>query len=543
MNKKIISHLFYLIIISLIVLLACENFIYSNNFGELTFRSIDDLAFQITLKRVHLLIEQQNFIQLLNINDYGYGWIYWIFTSVATYPLYLLNKYHSIAWPLIVAPRQLSLLFSCLTLLYLYKLFKLLDFDDLTASTALLCYSLLPTFGYFSLRFGTVSAVTFFSLLSFYFAFLQYKSRESQNYKSLIALSIAGAIKLNGLFIAPLIGLLLSIRELNSKKYQKIIINFAYLILVLLFFTIPFVYIFPLTIFESSSFIKYFQAITDYLSMMKHFINVTNISASSSSPFKDFIFGLFHNFYIFIVFLILSVGVFRLVFKEFSGSLPLFFLFFLFATILYLFLNVKNFISAGIYFTSISFIFFMGFNSLSTNIKPLILYSCLLIMSSSFISDNFLGLKKYDLSHFSYFHQKADDLGDHIKAKKIDDCLSFSTSDNSAKAIAIDYQIKSHLNILQYPSMCFVYIFSNLTSHSNNCNMPFDYFLIDSSSPAFQNDLNFKEYLISQDIKMRDYLTSDRDLKAQLVTHETFDKKKYNLFCVIDNVRIFKLRN
>jgi len=108
-------------------------------------------------------------MQLVKINDYGYGWIFWFFMAACTYPFYLLNKYYSIACPLIVAPRQISLIFKCLSLYYLCKLFRVLEFDKFTfsISIALLCFSLLPTFGYFSLRLSNLSSVMF-SLLSLY---------------------------------------------------------------------------------------------------------------------------------------------------------------------------------------------------------------------------------------------------------------------------------------------------------------------------------------------------------------------------------------
>jgi hypothetical protein len=540
----LIPYFCYCIVFFIVFLLGYENFVYSNSFGDLTFRGIDDVAFQTTLRRIHLSIDSFNLMQLVKINDYGYGWIYWFVLAVCTYPFYLLNKYYSIAWPLIVAPRQISLIFSCLSLYYLFKLFKVLEFDKVTSSIALLCFSLLPSFGYFSLRFGTVSSVMFFSLLSLYFAFLQYKSKRSQNIKSLVALSIGGAIKLNGLFIAPLTFLLLSIDDLKKKKYKEIIFNFIYFTAFLIFFTIPFIYLLPLAPFINSGLNLYYQAIINYINMMKHFIGVTNISAITDSPFKDFIFGVFHNFYIFTAYVILFFGMFSLAFKSFLKRYALLFLLFAYIPIVYLFFNVRNVGSAGIYFTSISFIFFLGINFVHSKIRNFILFFILSLLSFSLINQDLLNPKKYDYSHFSYFFQEKSDKSDFIRANKIDTCLNFSLDDKKKNiAIATDYEIKSNLNPLELPSSCFVYIFSNLSNSSNSCKKPFDYFLIDSSAIALQNDLYFYKNLYKQDQMSHDSLLQDRRLKSDLVKSGKYEGSRYRLLCTIDNIKIYKLIN
>lgn len=543
-SEFLIPYICYCIVFLIVFLLGYENFIYSSNFGDLTFRGIDDIAFQTTLRRIHLAIDSLNLMQLVKINDYGYGWIYWFFLAVCTYPFYLLNKYYSIACPLIVAPRQISLIFSCLSLYYLYKLFKVLEFDKVTSSIALLCFSLLPSFGYFSLRFGTVSSVMFFSLLSLYFAFLQFKSKRSHNIKSIVALSISGAIKLNGLFIAPLTLLLLSIDDLKKKKYKAIIFNLIYFTAFLVFFTIPFIYLLPLAPFIISGPSFYYQAIINYINTMKHFIGITNISPITDSPFKDFISGVFHNFYIFTVYIILFYGMFSLAFKSFLNKYALLFLLFAYIPIIYLFFNVKNPDSAGIYFTSISFIFFLGINFIHSKMRNFILFFILSLLSFSLINQDLLNPKKYDFSHFSYFFQEKSDKSNLIKANKIDTCLNFSFEDKKKNmAIAIDYEIKSNLNPLEFPFSCFLYIFANLSSSSNSCNKPFDYFLIDSSAVALQNDLYFYKNLYMQDQKTHDSLLQDRHLKSDLVKYGKYVGSKYKLLCAIDNIKIYKLSN
>ncbi len=270
-------------------MLFFENFIYATSFGELTFREIDDLAFQTSLRKIHQNLDSGNFVSLLKLNDYGYGWIYWFSVSLVTYPLYLLHKFQSISWPIIVAPRQISLLFSCLSLLYFKKIFDFLKYDKIKTAVLLLCFSLLPSFGYFSLRFGTVSPIMFFSILALFYSFRVYRDKIGTAYQSLIAISIASSIKLSGLLIAPVAFFLLSINLLESKNYKAICRNFLYLFLLTVLFTIPWAYLLPFAYFVSDSFYKYNQALINYFSIMNHFVEVTNISSVSDTPYKDFI--------------------------------------------------------------------------------------------------------------------------------------------------------------------------------------------------------------------------------------------------------------
>lgn len=544
-NKKInslICQISLFLIYLIIFLLFFENFIYATSFGELTFREIDDLAFQSSLRKIHQNLDSGNFDRLLKANDYGYGWIYWFSLSLVSYPLYLLHKYQSISWPLIVAPRQISLLFSCLTLIYLKKIFDFLKYEKITTAISLLCFSLLPSFGYFSLRFGTVAPIMFFSTLSLFYSFKMYRDKTANASKPLIALSIASSIKLSGLLIAPLTFFLLSINSLESKNYKVICKNFLLLFLLTLLFTIPWAYLLPFTYFISDNFYIYYQALINYFLMLKHFIDVTNISQVSDTPYKDFIFGLFHNYYLFLAFCFLFFGLVLFAFENFVKKYALIFLALALIPFLYLFLFVKNFISAGVYFTSFSFIFFLGLQFLRTTKQKICLIPFLIIFLYSFF--------KYDLirpnsefTHFSYFKKYIADKNDIKKSSKINNCLNFAINDTSSISIATDYQIRSNLNQLQFPSYCILYIFSNLSDSSLNfCGKPFEYLIIDTSSPALLGDTDFKKYLGTQSPTIQKSLEEDHYLKTQLYRHGKIHYNDYKLMCSFDNVNIYKLK-
>ena len=67
--------LYFLVILN-IVLLFSQNFLFSSSFGLLQLREVDDLAFQISLREIHQSIFSHNWRALLNLNFYGYGWLF-----------------------------------------------------------------------------------------------------------------------------------------------------------------------------------------------------------------------------------------------------------------------------------------------------------------------------------------------------------------------------------------------------------------------------------------------------------------------------------
>ena len=115
-TKWISARFCYFTIVLILTSLFLENFIFSENIGLLGFREIDDYAFQSTLRTIH------SGSRFFSLNDYAYGWIYWAFMAIITYPFYLISHYLSIDWPLIVVPRQVSLLSGIASLFYLRKI-------------------------------------------------------------------------------------------------------------------------------------------------------------------------------------------------------------------------------------------------------------------------------------------------------------------------------------------------------------------------------------------------------------------------------------
>ena len=87
-----------------------QNFIFSSSFDILLFRSVDDYAFQSSMRSIHENMMQLKVDKLFIINDYGYGWIFWIIHSLITFPFYLISIL-GYDFLLISMARNISLLF------------------------------------------------------------------------------------------------------------------------------------------------------------------------------------------------------------------------------------------------------------------------------------------------------------------------------------------------------------------------------------------------------------------------------------------------
>lgn len=134
---------------AIVLLLFYENFLFSEKLGRLASRTVDDLAFQLALRDAHTSIASGQFSKLWILNYYAYGWLYWAPLAWITYPLYLISSYFGIDWPLIVVPRQVSLLFALGGAYFLRKIVKRFTQNEAICATAALIYLLFPAIAFF----------------------------------------------------------------------------------------------------------------------------------------------------------------------------------------------------------------------------------------------------------------------------------------------------------------------------------------------------------------------------------------------------------
>lgn len=541
-EKKLFISFCYIMVGLLIILICWENFLFASRLGLVGIREIDDLAFQEVLRKIHITLNRGEISKLFTVNDYAYGWIFWLPMALITYPAFLLSKYFQFDWLLIIIPRFISLTCGVLSLVYLRKLLKKFDVPEWGCAAGILIFFLFPTIGFFSQRFGTVNIVMFFSLLSFYFALNCSTSTNLGSLAPVLSLAITGAIKLSGLLIAPLIFAIGAYR-LQEKRISPLIKKVTSPLLV--FFCC-------LIIFSNPSLLTwpYHKAVgLDYWNTMKHFIDVTKLETGPSSPFERFYLGVFGTLLNGMAVLLVSAGF--LAFWKKDKEARFYILAILISVaivIVYLLLSVKNVSGTGSYFTSVSFLLMFGvvgwartsrgFHILSFSIL-LLLADTTLRAREQWMSPN---ADAYPWNHFSYL------IKDHkIKpllsnAYFIGDCTQVSSDNTWAGHLFVDFTIPLPFNSLSHPQACFSISWNNLSPMTKYCDRPVDFIILDKSAPGELPKNDFEQRLLATDSKVRENLLQDRASRVGLRENGTFGKEKFFLLCENDQVKVYEAK-
>ncbi|MCH5277871.1 MAG: hypothetical protein J1E80_08600 [Desulfovibrionaceae bacterium] len=210
---KIFLIVFYAIFVS-IALYSC--FLDSSSLCLTGIRTSDDYAYVLALF--------ENFSRsgknLLNMQQYGYGWIYWAPLYLLTYPFYILNCEQIFT----LIPRLHSLVFSLLYCLYVYKISSLYTKNIWIRSLITICNPLFPIYGLHSIIFSSCPQAAFFAAASLYYL-LKYETLTTKNIrKCFILFAISLATKLSSIIMAPLIVLVIFHRYKWRFSKEKIIL-------------------------------------------------------------------------------------------------------------------------------------------------------------------------------------------------------------------------------------------------------------------------------------------------------------------------------
>ena len=277
-DEKLFVYCTYLAFGLIFVLGFYLNLKLTDDMVSLSLRSGDGYNFHFFVNKAH------HFLFNLEINNLfsrlyweGYGFIFWIFVSLLTFPFYLLHMQDMI----IITIFQLSLIFNILSVVFLYKIAKLFTKNNYVCFVIVLFAISTTAFLSISTTFYTFPYIAFLSLLSLY---LTLKLPNNFNLKDarmiLLLCAIGTGIKITFLFMLPMLGLLM-LSRLNWK-INKLTIKMAagfllsYFLLSLLFY-------------HPSS---YWSTDMNYFRTVKGFYHFTNTDGMGKSYLELFIIGM-----------------------------------------------------------------------------------------------------------------------------------------------------------------------------------------------------------------------------------------------------------
>lgn len=527
----------YIIACIIVLILFFENFVFSSGFDTLQFREIDDLAFQASLRKIHLWINSGQLFRLFVLNDYAYGWIFWFPIGLITYPLYLISTHFAIDWPLIVVPREISLAFAIGTLLIVRQILKIYHASEWVLAGGMLVFLLFPIFGYISLKFGTSAEIMFFSALSLYLAISDCPSTKRGRIFAVSALALAASVKLSGLFIAPLIVLIIALRY-KFNTFSKVAYDFMFSSIL---------FIFLLIVFSNPSLLAYpfsHKLGQHYFEILTHFIGVTkndSLPINQLNKFYDAFLGSIVNL---IWMSILTFGLIGHAIRSKYDRLDFFSIILVLVLIVtYLFYEIGGSLYIQIYFTSVSFLLLLGLIFYNhSNFGKFILIMISLLELTDLINKaykDYTSDASSNIGHLMYFIKDIKSENAFNESKKLNNCLNIKNK-NWSGHIFIDYDVPNAFNSLSYPSACISYAWNNLSATKKYCGISVDYIVMNKRSPGMLEKDKFEARIKISSPKIVQELLEDRESRRKIMAGDFFDNHQYIKKCDLESMLVYE---
>ena len=528
------------VVLALLILNSMlQNILVYSTFRNLSFREVDDFAFQITLNKYHHALGNGNFREVMSANDYAYGWIYWIPISIATYPLYVLNTFFAISWPLIVFPRLLSSLSLVAMIIANFKTaknFKLSNAASLTAAFAIVS---LPPILYYSLRFGTISLILALTSWAVFYATKINGSLRRNIVLSSLFLAIAGGIKLSSLIASPLVIAVWVYTLLKNDKLSvrcRIIflnsISILFSALILNFPPLPAALIMP-------------EILNFFVSNLLQF-------GSSSANMNPSIAGMGELLTLAIklwgwpALVVSAFGLFYRVRFQKSSNIELRTLAAALLFIIGCLLALGSFISVPYsqvsYASSISiFILFpiIWFLQAQRRLEILAIFaaSALVSITIPILTSSASAGSELNLGY--YWIQEQKQVAEVERAKEISKLIGLREGSAWHSTVALDYSVKTELSNIDQSNGCNIWIFDNLTTNLTQCPKDPDFFILDSFAIGFQSNADFVFSTAKLNPKRKESIQMDKSVREILLKSGTFGSSHYVLDRSIKGLLIF----
>ena len=245
------------------IALSYENVRFSESFAWLSFREVDDQAFQASAKKLLDFLMQGSWSEVAGFNDYGYGSLFWLIYSLIISLGYLFDS----TFLIIYLPRAASLIFAFMGCYFVYKSVYFYTKNSLLSWCAVALITWTPEFIFASLRFHNHSMLFFLGASAFYFALKGQGYRNSLT--AIILASFATGIKANALIILLIVMCIIVVDSFRYFSFRFVVKLGALLLLslfIMIFSYSPALVIFPNSDIATAS----IDTLNHYLSASKN---------------------------------------------------------------------------------------------------------------------------------------------------------------------------------------------------------------------------------------------------------------------------------
>ena len=512
-----------------------QNFIFSSSFDILLFRSVDDYAFQSSMRSIHENMMQLKVDKLFIANYYGYGWIFWIIHSLITFPFYLISIL-GYDFLLISMARNISLLFMAGGCFLLFKISKKYTNDKYIPYFIVLFFISYPFFAISIMSFRTIAQCSFFCILAFYLT-IRNDILEKKDLKYLaITLSACIGTKLSTAIIFPLIGMLLIDRynfKINKENIKKSLYFSIYLLFFSILFTNPSLFLSP---FKHSLF-------NDYVTNISYYLNHIKTNYGDGGSFLDNLINFsssYFNKYVMMLFLgmLLAKVIFDIKYSKKNKFDFLYIFVFIIVSSAYLIFHVKMgaFYIAN-YFFSLSFLLLLSLivlDNLSKKIKYTTLIVLLILNIVFIINNNRINY------HLEFFLKKHNENTKNLleSQKEMQNLVGDSKQKLNILADYIAPMIYSGFN----KNITAITLFNNINIARHNLlkDQYFDYILLHRDSIVMSNDNDFNEKINYASPDVKNNWIESRDIVNKLLKNNIFMDLEYQLIYDKNRLILFK---
>ncbi len=312
-----IERITFILVFTIFCFLFVGNFLLSDSVEVSFFKYIDDGAFNQSVYEWQTALKNLDLHKVFNFNHCNYGWIFWAFNGIISFPCYCLNM----EFMTISIHRNISCIMSFLSLYYIYKILgnytKVKFYKILVVLSILFIHS----FIFYSSIFDTTAMIGFFGVLSLYFLLKDKELSIKTILLSSFCIGVSAAVKLSGLILAPVIALLLIDRlkhNFSPKSINKLILYICFALFIFFLLYNPMIYLnftkseinsFDLNsiVLQSPKFKFFLQGITEHLYRLPFILfclclYISNIVRNIRNRQYDFLYYLTGLIIVFIAF-------------------------------------------------------------------------------------------------------------------------------------------------------------------------------------------------------------------------------------------------
>jgi hypothetical protein len=190
-----------------------ENFILSESWEVLTLRSVDDFAMNDAIRQMQKIILAGDWLRVFTFFEYGYGNAFWLINAILLMPLYVIGD----AQLQIITGRQISLLYVFGSIYLVGLIIVKLRPDAVQLKyPILITIASMPMVAIISTKLHVNAQSLYFGILSFYLLVHEQKITRKNIVWSGVFGGIAVGLKLTGIFLIPLLGLILLSRLIDK---------------------------------------------------------------------------------------------------------------------------------------------------------------------------------------------------------------------------------------------------------------------------------------------------------------------------------------